>query len=80
MAAFAIAGVSGLLALLFAAVLLRPRAQPRQREEIFGLLQMLSREDRLEGLQSAREEVRDEAEREMRQTSGALVRTLHLGA
>jgi Putative Actinobacterial Holin-X, holin superfamily III len=75
-AALVIAGGWALLALLAAAVLLRPRAQPREREELFGLLQLLSSGDRLEELQSSREDARDEAEREMRQTSAALVETL----
>jgi uncharacterized protein with beta-barrel porin domain len=42
----------------------------------FRVAAMLSREHRLEELQSAREEVRDVAEREMRQTSAALVESI----
>jgi Putative Actinobacterial Holin-X, holin superfamily III len=75
-AALVIAGVWGLIALVMAAVLLRPRAQPAEREELFGLLHMLARNHRLEELQSSREEARDEAEREMRHTSSTLVETV----
>jgi hypothetical protein len=75
-AALVVAGVWALFAAVAAAVLLRPRAQPREREELFGLLQMLSRNHGLEELQSSREEARDEAEEEMRQTSAALVKAL----
>jgi Putative Actinobacterial Holin-X, holin superfamily III len=75
-AALVIAGVWGLVSLGIAAVLLRPRAQPSEREQLFGLLQLLARTNRLEVLQSGREEARDEAEHEMRQTSEALVETV----
>jgi hypothetical protein len=75
-AALVIAGVWGLVSLVIAAVLFRPRAQPSDRQELFGLLQMLARTNRLEELQSAREEARDEAEHEMRQTSETLVETV----
>jgi Putative Actinobacterial Holin-X, holin superfamily III len=59
-----------------ALVLLRPRAQPREREELIGLLQLVSREHRLEELHSSREEARDEADQEVRRTSAALVKAL----
>jgi Putative Actinobacterial Holin-X, holin superfamily III len=75
-AALVVAGAWALIAAVAAAVLLRPRAQPREREELFGLLQLLSSKQRLEELQSSREEARDEAEQEMRQTSAALVQAL----
>jgi len=75
-AALVVAGAWALVAAVAAAVLLRPRAQPREREELFGLLQMLSRKHRLDELQSSREEARGEAEEEMRQTSAALVKAL----
>jgi hypothetical protein len=76
MAALVIAGVWGVIALVGAAVLLRPRAQPREREELFGLLHVLARKHGLEELQASREQARDEAEQEMRQTSAELVETL----
>jgi Putative Actinobacterial Holin-X, holin superfamily III len=75
-AALAVAGAWALVAVVATAVLLRPRAQPREREELFGLLQLLSSEHRLEELQSSREEARDEAEAEVRQTSAAVVKAL----
>src|SRR5205814_1756961 len=75
-AALVVAGAWALVALVGAAVLLRPRAQPREREELFGLLQMLSAGHRLDKLRSSREDARDDAEREMRQTSAALVKAL----
>lgn len=75
-AALVVAGVWVLIAVAAAAGLLRPRAQPREREELFGLLQMLSRKHHLKELQSSREVARDEAEEEMRQTSAALVEAL----
>ncbi|TMK72131.1 MAG: hypothetical protein E6G50_04510 [Actinobacteria bacterium] len=65
-----------IIGLAVAIVLVRPRAQPTEREELFGLLQMLSRDHRLDELQSSREHARDEAEQQMRQTSSALVKTL----
>lgn len=75
-AALVVAGGWAVIATVAAAVLLRPRAQPREREELFGLLQMLSSTQRLKELQSSREDARDEAEQEMRQTSAALVKAL----
>jgi Putative Actinobacterial Holin-X, holin superfamily III len=75
-AALLIAGLWGLIALVVAAVLLRPRAQPREREELVGLLQILARHQHLEELRSSREDARDEAESEMRQTAAELVTTL----
>lgn len=70
-AALVIAAGWALIALLAAALLLRPRA--REEKELFGLLQMLAHDDSLEELRSSREDARDEAEHEMRQTSSALV-------
>jgi hypothetical protein len=75
-AALVVAGTWAVLAAAGAAVLLRPRAQPREGENLFGLLQMLSRNHRLDELQSSREDARDDAEEQMRQTSGALVKAL----
>jgi hypothetical protein len=68
-----VGGAWALVALTVATVLLRPRAQPQEREELFGLLQLLARNHRLDELHSAREEARDEAEREVRETSRTLV-------
>jgi hypothetical protein len=75
-AALVVGGLFALLATLAAVVLVRPRAQPREREELFGLLQMLSRKHHLEELQTSRLDARAEAEDEVRQTSAALVRAL----
>jgi Putative Actinobacterial Holin-X, holin superfamily III len=75
-AALLVAGGWALVAGIAAIVLLRPRAQPRERDELFGLLQMLSRKDGLEELQSSWYDARAEAEQEVRQTSAALVEAL----
>jgi hypothetical protein len=75
-AALVVGGLFALLAALAAVVLVRPRAQPREREELFGLLQMLSRKHHLEELQTSRKDARAEAEDEARQTSAALVKAL----
>ena len=64
------------IAAVAAAVLLRPRAQPSEREELFGLLQLLAKKRQLDELQTSREQARDEAEGEVRTTSGALVKAL----
>ena len=56
--------------------MLRPRAQPREREELLGLVQILARNHELEQLRASREHVRDEAERQMRETAGAVVEAL----
>ena len=61
------------VAIAGALILLRPRMQPREREELFGLLQMLTTTQHLDDLREAREDARDEAESEMRQTSASLV-------
>ncbi len=74
-AALVVAGGWAVIAAAAAAVLLRPRAQPRERE-LVGLLQLLSRKHRLKELQARREEGRDEAEKQLRHTSGALVTAL----
>jgi hypothetical protein len=58
------------------AYVLRPRAQPREREELIGLIQFVSRKQGLEELHSSREEARDEADEEVRRTSAALVKAL----
>jgi Putative Actinobacterial Holin-X, holin superfamily III len=65
-----------LVAGIGAVVLLRPRAQPREREQLYGLLQMLSSRHGLEELRSDREDARAEAERDVQQTSVALVEAL----
>jgi len=75
-AALLVAAAWTIIGLAVAIVLVRPRAQPTERDELFGLLQMLSRDHRLDELQSSREHARDEAEQQMRQTSSALVKTL----
>jgi hypothetical protein len=74
-AALIVAAFWGVVVFGAAAVLLRPRAQPRE-QEVAGLLQMLASDEHLSELRSSREEARDEAEGEMRETSSALVRTL----
>jgi hypothetical protein len=75
-AALFVAGAWALIALLAAAVLLRPGAHRREREDLLGLLQLLSGTRALEQVQSAREDARDAAEAKIRETSAALVRTL----
>lgn len=75
-AALIVAAAWAVVAAGVALVLLRPRAQPREREELIGLLQLVSREHRLEELHSSREEARDEADQEVRRTSAALVKAL----
>jgi hypothetical protein len=75
-AALVVAGAWALVAGIAASVLLRPRAQPREREQLFGLLQMLSSTQGLEELQSARDDARAEAEKEVQQTSSTLVEAL----
>jgi hypothetical protein len=75
-AAVVVAGAWAVVAVVGTAVLVRPRTQPREREELFGLLQMLTRDQGLEELRAASEEARDEAEREMRRSAEALVETL----
>jgi hypothetical protein len=75
-AALVVAAAWTAIAAIAAAVLLRPRAQPSEREEPFGLLQLLAKKHELDELQSSREEARDEAETEVRTTSGALVKAL----
>jgi Putative Actinobacterial Holin-X, holin superfamily III len=76
LAALIVAAAWASIALVGAAILLRPRLQPRQREELYGLLRMLSKDHHLDELRRDREEARDEAEREMRQSSAALVTTV----
>jgi Putative Actinobacterial Holin-X, holin superfamily III len=75
-AALIIAAGWAALALIGGAILLRPRLQPDEREELYGLLQMLSKNHHLDDLRREREGARDDAEREMRQSSAALVTTL----
>jgi hypothetical protein len=75
-AALIVAAAWASIAAVMAFVLLRPRAQLREREELIGLLQLVSRKQRLEELHSSREEARDEADEEVRRTSAALVRAL----
>ena len=75
-AALVVGGIFALLTTLVALVLVRPRAQPREREKLVSLLQILSRTHHLNELQSSREAARDEADDEMRQTSAALVTAL----
>jgi membrane protein implicated in regulation of membrane protease activity len=75
-AALLVAGLFALLATVAAAVLIRPRAQPKEREELLGLLQMLSRNHRLDELRASREDARAEAEADVRGTSTALVEAL----
>ena len=75
-AALVVAAGWSVVALVLAAVLLRPRAQPREREELLGLVQMLARDHDLEQLRASREQVRDEAEGQMRETAGAVVEAL----
>ena len=76
LAALIIATGWAAVAIAGALILLRPRMQPREREELFGLLQMLTTTQHLDDLREAREDARDEAESEMRQTSASLVTTL----
>jgi hypothetical protein len=73
LAALIIATGWAAVAIAGALILLRPRMQPREREELFGLLQMLTTTQHLDDLREAREDARDEAESEMRQTSASLV-------
>ncbi|MDQ3856831.1 MAG: phage holin family protein [Actinomycetota bacterium] len=75
-AALLVGAVWGALAAVGAFLLLRPRAQPREREELVGLLQMVARRDGLEKLQASRREARDEADEQVRATSDSLVRAL----
>jgi Putative Actinobacterial Holin-X, holin superfamily III len=74
-AALIVAGVWTVIALLAAVILLRPRTQS-ERDELIGLLQILARDHELDALQASREDARDEAEAEMRQTARTLVATL----
>ena len=64
------------VALVGGAILLRPRMQPSEREELYGLLQLLSKNHHLDDLRREREGARDDAEREMRQSSASLVTTV----
>jgi hypothetical protein len=75
-AVLVVAAVWALVAAVMALVLVRPQAQPREREELVGLLQLVSRKHRLEELRSSREEARDRADQEVRETSAALVGAL----
>jgi hypothetical protein len=75
-AALIVAAAWALIATVMAFVLLRPRAQPREREELIGLLQLVSRQQGVEELHSSREEARDEADEEVRRTAAALVEAL----
>jgi hypothetical protein len=75
-AALLVAGAWASITALAAAVLVRPRARPRESEELLGLLQILARNDRLEEVQSSRRDARAEAEDEVRRTSAALVSAL----
>jgi membrane protein implicated in regulation of membrane protease activity len=75
LAALVVAGAWLLIAVVAAAVLLRPRTKQRE-QEVVGLLQILTSDEKLEELRSSREEARDEAEAEMRRSSNALFRTV----
>lgn len=75
-AALLVGAAWALIAAAVALTLLRPRAQPREREELVGLLQLMSRKQRLDALQSSREQARDEADQQVRQTSAAVVQAL----
>jgi hypothetical protein len=75
-AALVVGAVWAVLAAVGAFVLLRPRAQPREREELVGLLQMVASKDGHEKLQASRRAARDEADEQVRETSDALVRAL----
>jgi Putative Actinobacterial Holin-X, holin superfamily III len=75
-AVLVVAGAWALLTAIAAAVVLRPRTRPREREELLGLLEILFRDDRLEEVQSSRCDARAEAEAQVRQTSASLVAAL----
>jgi hypothetical protein len=73
-AALVVGGIWTGIAAIACGILLRPWAQPHEREKVVGLVQMLSNTQRLENLQSEREDARDEAEAEMRETAARLVK------
>src|SRR5436190_20390593 len=54
-AALVTAGAWTAVAAIAATVLLRPRAQPSEREELFGLVQLLGTRRQLDALQMSRE-------------------------
>ena len=72
-AALLVAGVWTLIGAAVGLIVLRPRAQPREREELVGLIQLVSRRERLGELQSSRKQARDEADQQVRETSAAVV-------
>jgi hypothetical protein len=75
-AALVVAAAWALIAAALTLTVLRRRAQPPEHGELIGLLQLISRKHGLEHLRAWREQARDEADQQVRNTAAALVDTL----